>query len=405
MKLGRYWVIKPYEAFGNRAEDLYYALLKCRREHLKLIILKRKWNLFGKLSFRKANAQLLNIQHPLIVNNVFLEGTNYLLTIVLSMIRVIGIGTRKLFTILGTGWTQNWLVSLSEFCIGRDELWGRATIPFSLHSRVMNYETATDERLNVSFKERKVLDATFPFLQGKKYACLHVRSGGFFDDHEYSAPRNSDISSYVPAINYLVNEGFIVVRVGDPSMPHLDIAGVFDYAHSDARSELNDVMLIEHCEFYIGSLAGPIDLACLFEKRILTVNCLSLSHCTWYQAGSLFIPKKPVLDGRVLALREQIDHQLFEVTGTGRMNPRVTYLENTAAEILDATEEFLVSNELLQDQVEFNQYLYQSLLKYFQSTPVWENQKDDAYSKARWISRFNKVKGSVSARYLARNWQ
>jgi len=31
MRVGQYWIIKPYEAFGNRAEELYFALLKCRR--------------------------------------------------------------------------------------------------------------------------------------------------------------------------------------------------------------------------------------------------------------------------------------------------------------------------------------------------------------------------------------
>ena len=69
MEIGKFWILKPYDAFGNRAEDLYCGVLKCRREELRLLILKRKWNLTGKVAFRAANMSLLCPTHPLIVNN------------------------------------------------------------------------------------------------------------------------------------------------------------------------------------------------------------------------------------------------------------------------------------------------------------------------------------------------
>jgi putative glycosyltransferase (TIGR04372 family) len=171
------------------------------------------------------------------------------------------------------------------------------------------------------------------------------------------------------------------------------------------RNNRNDVSLVQHCDFYIGSQTGPIDLACLFEKRVLTVNALSLSHCMWYRKGALFIPKKAILDGRRLSLKDQIDLQLFEICGTGNMNPHVRYEQNTADEILSVLREFLLSPELTEDQVGFNEHLRRAIFDYFRSTAIWNSAEADVSQKMRWISRFHTVKGSIAAGYLEKHWQ
>jgi putative glycosyltransferase (TIGR04372 family) len=163
--------------------------------------------------------------------------------------------------------------------------------------------------------------------------------------------------------------------------------------------------LIEHCEFYIGSLSGPIDTACLFEKRILTVNCLSMAHCMWYRRGSLFIPKKAVLRSRALSLKDQIDLHLFEICGTGQMVEGVEYRENSADEILGAVKEFLLSPDPNEEQAAFNRNLREKMLEYFHATRVWDKVEDDASQKTRWASRILAAQGSVCAGYLKDNWQ
>lgn len=405
MNVGRYWIIKPYEAFGNRAEELYFSLLKCRRDRLRLIILKRKWDLFGKVRFRSANKELLNIKHPLIVDSPVLELVNYLMTAVLSVLRIAGIALRRSRSLLGFQPQNNWLVELSDKVFGQVGLWGDVRVPFDVRNLVVDWNRELDEKVHVQYRSRGELDRDFPVLTGKKYVCLHVRTGGYFKDHEYSAPRNATIDNYIPALRELTGQGYIVVRLGDPAMPPFVMEGVLDYAHSRSRSEKNDVLLIEHCEFFIGSLSGPIDTACLFEKRILTVNCLSLAHCTWYRRGSLFIPKKAVFQGRVLSVKEQIDLHLFEICGTGQMVEGVEYRENSADEILGAVKEFLLSPDLGKEQAAFNRYLSEKMLQYFHVTRVWDNAEDDASQKTRWAPRILAAKGSVCARYLKDNWQ
>ena len=405
MRVGRYWIIKPYEAFGNRAEDLYFALLKCRRDRLRLVIVKRKWDLFGKIRFRSANKELLNIRHPIIVDHPALELANYLITLVLSVLRIPGIALRRSRSLLGFQPKSNCLVALSDKVFGQAGLWGDVCAPFDVRNLVIDWERELGEKVNARYRSRGELDRDFPVLTNKKYVCLHVRTGGFFKDHEYSAHRNATIDNYIPALRELTRLGYVVVRLGDPAMPPLFMEGVLDYAHSGSRSEKNDVLLIEHCEFFIGSLSGPIDAACLFEKRILTVNCLSLAHCAWYRRGALVIPKKAVLRRRVLSLKEQVDLHLFEICGTGGMVEGVEYQENSAGEILDALKEFLLFPDICEEQMAFNRYLGEKMLEYFHATRVWENAEDDASQKTRWASRIFAAKGSICARYLKDNWQ
>lgn len=405
MRVGRYWIIKPYEAFGNRAEELYFALLKCRRDGLRLIILKRKWDLFGRVRFRSANKALLNIKHPSVVAHPALEVVNYLMTIVLSVCRIIGIALRRCRSLLGFQPKNNWFVELSDKVFGQAGLWGDVKVPFDVKNIAIDWGRELEEKLNVQYQSRGELERDFPDLTDKKFVCLHVRTGGFFDDHEYSSPRNANINNYIPAIRELTDRGYVVVRLGDPAMPPFVMDHVLDYAHSPLRSDTNDIRLIEHCEFYIGSLSGPIDTACLFEKRILTVNCLSMAHCTWYRRGSLFIPKKAVLRNRALTLKEQIDLHLFEICGTGQMVEGVEYRENSADEILGAVKEFLLSPDPGEEQSAFNCYLREKMLEYFHATRVWDKVEDDAGQKTRWVSRILAAKGSVCAGYLQRHWQ
>jgi len=397
--------LRPYEAFGNRAEDLYYGALKCRREGLRLIILKRKWNLFGKVAFRAANSSLLCLKHPLIVDNVVIVMLNILLNIWWSGCRIVGLACWKLQGLCGLGGRQHFLFRWSEVEIGRDELWGVVEAPFSASRQCVDWGRDHREPLGLCFGTRARLEADFPVLAGRPYVCLHVRTGGFFNDHAYSAPRNASIENYFLAIDELVGRGYVVVRIGDPGMPQLQRDGVVDYAHHAKRSQNNDVLIVEHCAAYLGSLTGPIDLACLFEKRIFTVNTLSLSHCTWYRQGSLFIPKRAKLDGQMLSLKQQIDLHLFEVMGTGHMDPRVEYVENSAEEIHQALLEFLQSPQLSDQQIAFNGYLKERLVEYFEGTQLWKTPHADTAQKNRWFARQHTVDGGIAQCWLEKEWE
>lgn len=404
MKLGNFWLLKPYEAFGNRAEEIYFALLKCRRDKLRLILIKRKINLGWKFKFRNANRALLDVDHPLILKGWFLEFINWFFSFFLALARVSGMGFRFLEGKIGVSGFGNWLVKLSDITVGHLGLWGEIVAPYQTANNRIVWKHCFDDNLGVTYQPRSFVDESFQQLRGRRYVCLHVRDSGFFNDADFSENRNADIRNYLLGIEWLVDTGYVVVRLGDPSMPKINVAGAFDYAHSALRSESNDIALVEHCDFYIGCQSGPIDLAALFEKRILTLNCYALACSFWYRNGSLFLPKQVVMDGQVLTLREQIEKNIFELNGTGKSVKGVRFIENSPQDIKAAIVEFVCFARLTNDQVEFNNFLKDEVFSYFERKSVWSSMLADASQKYRWASRMGVAGGGICDFYLKRNW-
>lgn len=393
----RYFILKPSDSFGNRAEEIYFALLKCRQEKKRLILIKLKFNLFYKFKFRKGNSEVLKVKHPIIFQNPFVEFFNYFFSFNLSILRIFSFFLWKLSNLIGYKINHIFIrEGGGDFLINRNAIWKKR----------ISWENEFEVKLNVSYGPRKSLYIDFPVLEGQKYVCLHVRSGGFLDDFNSGRFRNANIENYFSAIQALTDLGYVIVRLGDPSMPKVKLDGVIDYANHPKRSEKNDILLIEHCEFYIGSQSGPIDTAGLFEKKILTINCTSLAHCIWYRKGSLFIPRKPLIDGKILTLEEQIMHNLFEANGTGHMDKKVSYIENSPNEILEAVHEFVNFSEINSFQKFFNSVLEKQLLEYFQNKFYFSlDPTKDSVEKNRWISRIVNPKGSICSKYLEQNWR
>ncbi|MFW8746067.1 TIGR04372 family glycosyltransferase, partial [Mesorhizobium japonicum] len=89
---------------------------------------------------------------------------------------------------------------------------------------------------------------------------MHARESGYKSNiyrDENRTTRNSDIRSYKKAIEYLISQNYIIVRMGDESMSivaefEADFKdNYFDYAHSKLKSNLMDTYLFSRCEFSI----------------------------------------------------------------------------------------------------------------------------------------------------------
>ena len=405
LRVGKFWVMMPYEAFGNRAEQIYFALLKCRRDGLRLVLIKRKIALFWKFKFRHANFSLLDVKHELIVESIFLEMVSWLVSILQAFVRIVTIPTYKVLSMMLPSDRESFLflLGLSDFSFGYNELWDDIQFPFSRASMRIDWNREFANRLNISFLPRDVLDRRFPELKGRRFVCIHVREASFHNEKKYSC-RNANIEHCRDAIKYLVDNGYIVVRLGDPSMSRLEMDGLIDYPHSDRKSDENDILLIEHCDYYIGMQSGPIDVAGLFEKRILAINVYSLTNSFWYRDGSRFISQKISKDGGVISLKKQIDLNLFDADGSGEMHGDVEYIENSDEEIQSAVVEFVSSTKLSESQIKFNEYLVEKIFMYLDSVMVWRTERNDALEKARWSSRIGVMGGSICAGYLASNF-
>ena len=152
--------------------------------------------------------------------------------------------------------------------------------------------------------------------KGSWFVTMHVRSTGYYLEDEMTSPnfhRNSDIVTYLPAIEEIVKRGGWVVRIGDTSMPPLPkMAQVIDYAHLDHTFGWLDVFFIAACRFFIGTSSGPVTMAENFGTRILGTNWCAGG--AWLACrGDIFMHKllRRKADGRLMTLAEMMKPPFF----------------------------------------------------------------------------------------------
>jgi putative glycosyltransferase (TIGR04372 family) len=153
----------------------------------------------------------------------------------------------------------------------------------------------------------------------ERFVCLHVRTAGFYGEHREQAQlfRNTRIDDYYPLIRALTDMGLWVVRMGDRSMPPLDLAQcgtprrVVDYAGSPQKCGELDVALCATCELFVSSPSGLHTVAHAFGRPVCEVNYPIYNGFPWHP-GDVFIPQLyfSKAQGRPLALQEILGSDL-----------------------------------------------------------------------------------------------
>jgi putative glycosyltransferase (TIGR04372 family) len=141
------------------------------------------------------------------------------------------------------------------------------------------------------------------------FVGLHVRGGGYYGHHKgMHSVRNADIDAYVPAIEEIVHRGGWVVRMGDPTMkPMLTTPNLFDYCHSDIRTEWMDVFLAAKCRFLIGTSSGITYVSHTYGVPSVLTNWWPPVQRPW-MPNDIFIPKlyRRLADDGHLTLTESL---------------------------------------------------------------------------------------------------
>lgn len=117
---------------------------------------------------------------------------------------------------------------------------------------------------------------------GQKIVCVMVRDSEFLrselpsDNHDY---RNSDVQTFVPAMEWLANDGALVLRMGRIMAQPLDSSHpkVIDYAFHPERSDFLDVWLFANCDLCVTTGSGPDHISVVYGKPLVCVNYLPLS--------------------------------------------------------------------------------------------------------------------------------
>lgn len=209
------------------------------------------------------------------------------------------------------------------------------------------------------------VDASIPFLQNENdlalmwlsskgwkpsepFICLLVRDSKFFQDYptssvddDYHEYRDSDIRTYLPAIEWLVSQGVWVLRMGKSMERPIQSNSnkIIDYAFDAQKSDLLDIWLFANCTGVISTATGLDQLAMIYRKPQLYLNAMPLSHLpTWSQM--IWVPKnlRWRSSKKPLSISQYLGHSYLktnEYTATG-----IEIIDLTSQEIIQAVKEF-----------------------------------------------------------------
>lgn len=105
-------------------------------------------------------------------------------------------------------------------------------------------------------------------INSDKFCVLGIRDAGF---HLDASIRSGNLEDYIPSIQFLLDHGIPVVRMGRRVKQPLPIRHelLFDYAFSDLVSEKNDILFLINANFAIGDSYGLTTAVAAFGSPVL----------------------------------------------------------------------------------------------------------------------------------------
>jgi putative glycosyltransferase (TIGR04372 family) len=230
-----------------------------------------------------------------------------------------------------------------------------------------DYENKINKKLfnlneNYNNKMSKYLEKNFKNINKNKIYILHVR------DNEYiptSYLRSATIHNYTSTINYLLNSGYSVIRLTNSHSEKLLLKGEYLELNTDILfNRYFQYYLISISKGFIGCSSGASAIGCLFEVPCLAVNLFYLSTYAIKPKDIYIFKKIKIIDGKYLNFKKIFNDRFYETSGSLTvMNAnKLVAIENTPAEILNATKEFININtcsdiQWTKEQIDFKNSL------------------------------------------------
>jgi putative glycosyltransferase (TIGR04372 family) len=179
---------------------------------------------------------------------------------------------------------------------------------------------------------------------GEAFVVFLIRDTAFQDQFlpksrnwDYHNYRNSEIKTYIPAMDWLTQQGVWVLRMGKIAKDPLNINNKFiiDYATNQDGSDLLDIWLFANSNAIISTGSGLDYLGGIYRVPILLINYLPLSYLYSFFAG-ICVPKKLFWknNGIQLSISQMLSHSFLRSED---------YL-NKEIEIQDLNENEIMSN-------------------------------------------------------------
>jgi len=170
-------------------------------------------------------------------------------------------------------------------------------------------------------------------LHGKGDKQSYLR----WENHNY---RNSDISSYVPAMEWLARNGVWVLRMGKMMEKPLQTKHrkIIDYAFNPERNDLLDIWLFANCNLCISTGSGPDFISDIYRKPLLFLNYTPICRM-WSWSDALHVPKHLKYKNTMtpLNLKEYLKYNYS--SSKDYENAQIEITDLNESEILEATKE------------------------------------------------------------------
>jgi len=229
--------------------------------------------------------------------------------------------------------------------------------------KMIYYYKLSEEDLEKGEKLREI----FKIPKKAKIVTIHIRESGYLSGMKYHSYRDTDIDNYLPALEYLIKEGFYIIRLGNNTMKPLKIKHpqIIDMPFHPDYCEFVEPYFVAASSFYIGSSSGPAHLAQAFNIPVLATENIYTSYA-WFTDKELHIFKKYYSNKlkRFLTLQEILLSPSLEFRRTEQFNNLgIELYSNTKEEILGAVKEMLSyihgTHSLSEETVKINQLVEQ----------------------------------------------
>jgi putative glycosyltransferase (TIGR04372 family) len=181
-----------------------------------------------------------------------------------------------------------------------------------------------------------------------EFICIFARDDAFlkhtanYSDWSYHNARNADIDNLVETAKYLVEKGFVVIRVGSIVNKPINFSHkkMIDYRYSGHQSDFMDIFLLANCKLVISSgTSGMTDVAAVSDRPMLVVN-ISVFGYVPVSKNCLYIPKKykHLNTNNYLHFKDALSLGIFWHNSTAF---GLEAEENSPQDILEATQEML----------------------------------------------------------------
>lgn len=238
----------------------------------------------------------------------------------------------------------------------------------------------------------------FGWKIGDPFVCLMVRDAEYLNTEfsgknwEYHSYRDSDIKTYIKAINYLTSNDIFVFRMGKKMANPAEISNpkFIDYPFLKEKSDMLDVWLFANCNLCITTGSGPDMISDVFRRPILAVNFLPL-QCLWSWSNALHHPKplKWRSSQKVLTVDEYLTHSYQTTEEYNRHGIEIHDL--TDHEIYEAVKEAWQRVSGTWVSTTKGQELHQKFIQTLTSHPDFDKYHKFIHPKSRISENFIKL--------------